>query len=63
MNGVLKELALIVVGGLIVRATFRLLENRLDGKDFNGKDLPPKKNPYVDWKGDIHLGPEDCKVV
>lgn len=59
-----KDLAIIVVGGIMARCIFKAIENRVEGKDIHGQKIPRKtpKKTYVDWKGNVVLSKEDYMI-
>lgn len=54
-----KRLGVFIIGNLILWGVFNGLENIKDGKTFCGRKRKPKNETYVDWKGNVYLGPND----
>lgn len=54
-----KRLGIFLIGNLILWGVCGGLNNMMSGKTVFGKKKTPKKDTYVDWKGNIHLGPND----
>lgn len=54
-----KRLGIFLIGNLILWGVCGGLSNMMDGKTFFGRKKAPRNDTYVDWKGNVHLGPND----
>lgn len=57
-----KRLTVFLIGNLLVWGISAGIGNMLEGKTFFGRKKEPRKDTYVDWKGNVHLGPTDYQV-
>jgi hypothetical protein len=59
-----KKLGTVVLGELIAWGAVKILNNKIDGKTWNGKEKIEKRkdDTYVDWHGNIILGTADGRV-
>lgn len=57
-----RRFCVMLVGNLALWVVCNGVLNMMDGKTFFGRKKKEKKDTYVDWKGNIHLGHEDFCV-
>lgn len=59
-----KKLVIFLAGSLLVRGGLKAIENKQNGKTLFGREKVDQKNKtYVDWQGNVRLGPSDGWVV
>ena len=63
MGQFLKKVGVVLLADLVVYGVWTALENKWNGKDIFGRDIPEGKKFRTDWKGNIVLGSEDYQVV